>query len=143
MKKLSILIIDDSDMDCYLLKRELEYIECEATIVEKSNGVEALAFFKQHETNRRLYGDDFPPLLVFLDINMPLMDGKRFLQEYEKLLHDNPELESSNIIMFTSSKNPQDIEASKKYNFVKGYLVKGQYTEDELKAVIFSLLSPC
>ena len=53
---------------------------------------------------------------------MPLMDGFQFLDEFEKL-NDNTK-EKCNIVMLTSSINPQDVNKSKKYTYVKKYINK-------------------
>jgi len=139
MKKFSALIIDDNEIDCYLLERELEETDYDIRIFKKSDGVEALEFLQNYELNKIEFGDEFPPLIIFLDINMPLMDGLEFLQAYSQVRIENQLLKSTIVMMFTSSKNPKDIQGSLDYDFVSGYLVKGEYTADKLKGFIGSI----
>ena len=85
MDRLSILIVDDNASDRYLLKRHLEGLGFPVKFFETEDGVEALEFFKNYEKNRELYPKDYPPMIVFLDINMPRMNGFAFLEEFSKL----------------------------------------------------------
>ncbi len=66
--------------------------------------------------------DKVLPDVIFLDIDMPLMDGFQFLDEFEKL--GNTIKKKCKIVMLTSSINPQDFSRSKKYTNVKLYLNK-------------------
>ena len=62
------------------------------------------------------------PDLILLDIKMPYMNGWQFIEEFEKF----PEavLNKCKLFMFSSSVNPQDIEKSKTYKVVNGFITK-------------------
>ena len=53
---------------------------------------------------------------------MPLMDGFQFLDEFEKLSEETKK--KCKVVMLTSSINPQDVNKSKKYSYVKKYINK-------------------
>jgi CheY-like chemotaxis protein len=57
-----------------------------------------------------------------LDINMPVMDGWEFLDEFNLLPKDA--LKECSVIMHTSSIDPRDIERAKTYSVVIDYITK-------------------
>ena len=58
-----ILIVDDNEVDRYILKRLIKEAKLELTIFEKKDGQEALEFLENYEANRKEYPDGFPPIL--------------------------------------------------------------------------------
>ena len=62
------------------------------------------------------------PQLILLDINMPVMDGWEFLDEFEQLPKNL--LKNCKVIIHTSSIDPRDIAKAKSYSSVINYLTK-------------------
>lgn len=117
-KKLScILLIDDDNGINFIHQRIIKNADCAEKIVVAKDGTEALAFLKS-----RVNGLFPQPELIFLDINMPKMDGWDFLKEYHKLSR----LEKGNIVllMLTTSLNPDDVEKAKDNEEVDDYINK-------------------
>lgn len=141
MKKCSIMMIDDDEVDRYLLKRMLKKINISTEIFEAENGKEALDFLSNHKENTEKYPDDFPPILIFLDINMPIMNGFEFLEAFSELRKSRSDYTSSIFTMFTSSERDEDKEKADSYEFVKGFVVKGSLTPKKLKNIIHDTLS--
>ena len=129
------MIVDDSETDRYLLKRFLGKTDLVGDIFEVNNGKDALDFLSNFEENQKKYPDGFPPTLLFLDINMPLMDGFEFLSKYQEL-RDKVDDFSITIMMFSSSASKEDQNKAFSFPFVKDYLVKGAFKVEDLKAKI-------
>jgi CheY-like chemotaxis protein len=117
MKIKNILLIDDSEMDNYIS----EYIIVQSNIAEKisvfNSPIEALEYLGTLQSNQ----EEFPEA-IFLDINMPDMDGFGFLDEYSKFSEDI--IMRTSIFMLTSSDDPNDIKRALKYEVVKKYFTK-------------------
>jgi CheY-like chemotaxis protein len=112
MKKLDcILFIDDDEDDNFFHQVVVKEMDGAHHIQIAESGFEALDFIK----NRAKIPD-----LIFLDINMPKMNGWEFLEEYRKLQRDHETI----IIMLTTSLNPMDKERSEKIPEIKGFKTK-------------------
>jgi CheY-like chemotaxis protein len=105
-KKLNcILLIDDDEPTNYLNRMTLEQVECAQYIQVVQSGHDALDLLMRQGKYVEL--PDCPrPDLIFLDINMPAMDGWEFLEKYRLL----PPAQKASIvmIMLTTSLNPDD-----------------------------------
>ena len=105
-----ILLIDDDEPTNFLNKMTLEQSGCTRLIRIAQSGQEALEYL-QNATPR--------PDLIFLDINMPAMDGWEFLEKYRRL----PAVRKADIIliMLTTSLNPDDEARTKAIPEVAGF----------------------
>ena len=137
MKNISVLIVDDCRIDRYILKRQLKKIG-NVEVIEKDDGSSALDFLENYEENRTLYGDNFPPIIIFLDINMPEIGGFEFLEKFAEL-RKRLALMSCVIMMYSSSERVEDKERAASFDFVKSYLTKGETDIEGLKQKIDSL----
>ena|ERR1700741_2524261 len=105
-----ILLIDDDPLSNIFNSMLIKKSHPEAGIYAITSAREAISYLKDH--------DNKVPGLIFLDLNMPVMNGWDFLEEYKKL-----HLEI-NIVLVTSSDDSRDISRSREYKEVKQYLVK-------------------
>jgi CheY-like chemotaxis protein len=114
MKKLDfILLIDDDDEDNYFHQLVIEESSSVNSIKIIESGFEALAYIKN--AGKR-------PDLIFLDANMPKMNGWEFVEKYKKL--DIEQKSEAIIIMLTTSLNPADKERAKNIPEIKGFETK-------------------
>ena len=140
--RLPILVVDDSDADRYLLRRELQEASLDAEVFEAADGQDAYEFLAAHEENKGKLGDAFPPAVVFLDVNMPRMNGFAFLESFSKLQAEKDGYESVAIIMLSSSEFDSERERAMAFDCVRDFVVKGQTTPDELRAAVERAVRP-
>ena len=135
MKKISAMIVDDNETDRYLLKRLLSKISHVDEIFEGDDGATAIEFLQRYDENKIKHPNGFPPTILFLDVNMPKMNGFEFLKHYQ-LLQEKHEDMSIVIMMFTSSANKEDIDRAFEFECVKDYLEKGNFKLEDLEEKI-------
>ena len=133
MSGYSAYIVDDNEADRYLLRRDLLSVDMFSEIFEADNAVTALEFLNEFEKNQANYPTTYPPTIIFLDINMPLLDGFEFLDEFKKIVDSDSRYQSIVIMMFSSSEHEDDINKAMGYEFVKDYCIKGSFDKTSLK----------
>lgn len=106
MKKINcILLIDDNPADNEFHKINIRKAGVSDTVIVVNGGEKALTYLVKCAENG--HSEETPiPNIIYLDINMPGMDGFEFLKEYEKL--DENIKSQVVIIMLTTSLNPDD-----------------------------------
>lgn len=111
------MLVDDNPSDNFFHEREIKKQNQANIVIAKNTASEALEYLKLQKESK-----DPHPDLIFLDINMPGMNGWEFLQAYNQL---DKELQSrAIIIMLTTSENADDEAKAKTWDFVSDYMTK-------------------
>ncbi|WP_149304269.1 response regulator [Pareuzebyella sediminis] len=114
---LEICIIDDDAIAVFGLKRGMKAIGLQNNLTVFENGLDALEDFEE----RAKKGDRLPSH-IFVDLNMPIMDGWSFLEDFTKAYPSY--MSHSHIFIMTSSINPEDMAKARTYGLSQNYLEK-------------------
>jgi len=123
-----IMLIDDDPL-CVMISTKIIELNPALKVTAFSSAKEALEQLKQWYVS----GSDLFPDFIFLDINMPVMDGWQFLEETQKLPEDLRQ--KCNVIMLSSSVNPIDVRKSKGFESVSDFVSK-PLTVEKLKTLV-------
>lgn len=96
-----ILLVDDDADDQFFFKDAIRNISKTVQCEVANNGLEAID---------HLHNIPPPPSLIFLDLNMPMMNGYECLEKIKLL----PDFRDIPVVIFSTSNNPKDRELTKK-----------------------------
>ena len=118
MKKIACtLLVDDNENTNFLHQMLLEDMGITEEILFAGNGLEAINLIQ-----KRISSKQACPELILLDINMPVMDGFEFIEEFErKFLQRFPK---TALFVLSSSVSENDKTKALGYQSVKGFLPK-------------------
>jgi CheY-like chemotaxis protein len=118
----NVLIVDDDYVSNFIADHLLHKLELCENVHFARNGDEALKFLKSC--------DHFPEL-IFLDINMPVMDGIEFIETFRKL---NLDKNKTRIIIYTASFRDKEIKMLQQIGF-NDFIIK-PLTEEKLLNIL-------
>lgn len=113
----TICVIDDNDVYQFVMKNSINKLNPNIKILAYLNGEEGIQSLK------KMIADQQPlPDVILLDINMPIMDGWEFMNEFIKIKSQMQQVMP--IYLTTSSLDASDIDKAKKYEDITGFLSK-------------------
>ena len=112
-----VCLIDDDEIYQFIFRKQLEISNPASTVLVFPNGKKGFDYLKD-----TLKNPDTIPSFIFLDINMPIMDGWQFLEEFSAL--EDKLTKDINIYLVTSSIDERDVAKANRNSHVKEYLVK-------------------
>jgi CheY-like chemotaxis protein len=118
-----ILCIDDDPITLMLCKKVISKAEFSKEIDFFKNGEEAIQYFDGLKDEKEKENIITPPNLIFLDLNMPIMNGWEFLDIFSDKDYylDFP---NTKVIVLSSTIDPKDLNKSKSYPMVIEFLSK-------------------
>lgn len=121
MKKPTILLVEDDELDVISVERSLKKLESEYVLYTAYNGIEALKILRDPETK-------LAPDVILLDINMPRMNGIEFL----KVIREDKKLNDLKVFIMTTSSEEMDRSEAEKLG-ISGYIIKPLNYNDNTK----------
>ncbi|MDF0379279.1 MULTISPECIES: response regulator [unclassified Methylophilus] len=121
-KEVSLLIVDDDDIDAISLERALRKLRLLNTLFRARDGREALELLRS--------GQIPAPYIILLDLNMPRMNGLEFLEA----LRTDPLLTHAVVFVLTTSKSDEDLVAAYRKH-VAGYVFKQHMDRDFMEVM--------
>lgn len=122
-----VMLVDDNDTDNFISKRIIEITGFANEVEIKNSGKSALDYLDEHKHN-----PDKLPDIIFLDINMPIVDGFVFLYEFENFTEEVKK--KCKVIILSSSDNKRDIDKIVNNDHVVKFITK-PLTENALSEV--------
>ncbi len=114
----SVLLVEDDPITILVCDRIMKMNSFAEKVKSCENGKFALDYLKDVTAN----DPELSPQIIFLDINMPVMNGWDFLEEYENIKDTLPVL--PRIFILSSTVDPEDYNKAKSYTSVEDFISK-------------------
>ena len=110
-KYTTVMLIDDSEMDNFINQKIIEANLFADKIYTNTNGLSALEFLNNIYVKKETLQEMLPEV-IFVDLNMPIINGFQFIEKFYEMPKEF--VETSKIVILTSSLNAEDREIAKR-----------------------------
>ena len=121
-----VLCIDDDQITLVLCDLVIKKAGFAEEVIKATNGKEGLTWFSSYFKNNGSANHDAPKV-IFLDLNMPVMSGWDFLEDYVMKYSDR--LPDTKVVIISSTVNPEDFSRANRYELVIDFINKPLTTE--------------
>ena len=121
-------IIDDDPIFVYGTKKVMKEVDFCSDVIVYNNGQDAINGLRNLVEEKKEL-----PSLIFLDLNMPVMDGWDFLDDFITIPNNN--IEKVHVYVISSSIDANDFIRARNYEVVNNYILK-PITPEDLVAVL-------
>jgi CheY-like chemotaxis protein len=111
-----VLLVEDDPITVMVCDRIIKLSSFAEKVTSCENGKIAIDFLSSLQQNNKI------PAIIFLDINMPVMNGWDFLEEFEVLKQQF--LELPRIYLLSSTVDPEDYKKAKNFSLVEDFISK-------------------
>lgn len=125
---IKVYIVDDDNVYRFTTEKYIQMLNLSVEVKSFVDGEEAIDDLKEQIGSKGALPD-----IILLDINMPVMDGWDFLEEYEEF--KSQLTNNIKIYLITSSEDERDRGRAQHYSSVSDYLVK-PINEEYLKRLL-------
>jgi CheY-like chemotaxis protein len=114
---IKILIIDDEEVDSIICSKLIEKVCKDSKVEHRINGIEALTYLNGFVDKPSEWHN-----IIFIDINMPRMNGFQFVEKYKEF--PSALIEKSKLYIVSSSNDPKDQQKASEYGIISEFITK-------------------
>jgi CheY-like chemotaxis protein len=117
-----VLCIDDDQITLVLCDMVIKKAGFAKDVITARNGKEGLSWFSGYFSKSNAGFKQDPPQIIFLDLNMPVMNGWDFLEDY--IMKYSDRIPDTKVVILSSTVNPEDFMRANRYDLVIDFINK-------------------
>src|SRR4051794_10615672 len=117
-----VMCIDDDPIALVLCDMVIKKAAFAGEVITAKNGRDGLLWFSTFFSKNSKQEKQEPPILILLDLNMPVMNGWDFLEDY--LMKYTDRLPQTKVVIVSSTVNPEDFSRANRYKIVIDFINK-------------------